>query len=61
DLLENRLPPLLVGKTERKMAEVIGGEVWTMRYVYSGERGDDKEDRKAGKHRGGPDAKQVKR
>ena len=61
DLFENRLPPLLVGKTERKMAEIIKKEVWAMRSVYSGERGDDKKDRRAGKDRGGPDAKQVKR
>ncbi len=47
DLFENRLPPVLVGKTERKIAEILGKAVWEMRSVYSGERVDDKKDRKA--------------
>ncbi|KKN52407.1 hypothetical protein LCGC14_0612610 [marine sediment metagenome] len=49
ELLENRLPPLLEGKTKRKMSEIIKKEVWTLRSVYSGERVEDKKGRKVNK------------
>ena len=49
ELLENRLPPLLEGKTKRKMSEIIKKEVWALRSVYSGERVEGKKGRKDGK------------